>query len=52
MQVLTHDKIEQINSGGCLVCHNLLVLCLAYLQEVIFFIIVLVTMKHDPFEAL
>jgi hypothetical protein len=36
MQVLTHDRIEPTNGCECSECHGLLVLCLAYLQEVVF----------------
>ena len=36
MQVLTHDKIDQINGCERLEYHDLQVLCKANLQEVIF----------------
>ena len=35
-QGLTHDKIEYINGCERSECHGLLVLCLVYLQEVVF----------------
>ena len=36
LQVLTHNKIKQINGCKCSECHGLLVLCKVYLQEVVF----------------
>ena len=36
MRTLTHDTIEWTNSCEILECHDLLVLCLIYLQEVVF----------------
>ena len=36
MQVLTHDKIEWMNSCEHLECHGLPILCQVYLQEVVF----------------
>jgi hypothetical protein len=36
MQTLTHDTIEYINGCELSECHSLLVLCEAYLQEMVF----------------